>query len=66
MEMYISLENSRVKGFKKWANTHRPSNDDVEPGGATPIAVRELPSDRDAPADLPHRPWGVPGVGGAF
>ena len=66
--MHISLASSRLNGFKKWSNDHpRRSNDDDIPGGATPIAVLEPHSDGNAPEDpQQHRPWGVPGVGGAF
>jgi hypothetical protein len=65
--MYISLASSRANGFIKWSQNHPPgSNDDDSPGGATPIALVEPPSDCDAPTDLPHRPWIVPGVGGSF
>jgi hypothetical protein len=64
--MNISLASSRLNGFKKWSISHLPnSNDDDRPGGATPIALRE-PSARVAPEDRAHRPWVIPGVGGAF
>jgi len=43
--MHISLTNSRANGFKKWSDANRPSNDDDNPGGATPIAVTEPPAD---------------------
>jgi hypothetical protein len=67
--MYISLAHSRTHGFMKWLDAHPPRNDDDNPGGATPIAVVDPPSDdhetmEDAPA--PHRPWRVPGVGSSF
>ena len=66
MDVYISLASSRMNSFKKWSVDRSPSNDDDDPGGATPIALPKPHSDRDAPADLPHRPWVIPGVGGAF
>jgi hypothetical protein len=64
--MYISLTNSRTNGFAKWSTDHRASNDDDNPGGAIPIAITKPPSDREALEEAPHRPWGVPGVGGSF
>jgi hypothetical protein len=65
MDMNISLASSRMNGFKKWSSDHPPSsNDDDNPGGATPIALVEPASDE--PEDRPHRPWGIPGVGGSF
>jgi hypothetical protein len=64
--MYISLTDSRTNGFKSWSSGHPASNDDDNPGGATPIAMAEPPSDREAPQEPPHRPWGIPGVGGSF
>jgi hypothetical protein len=65
--MYISLAHSRASGFKKWSDDHRqPDNDDDQPGGATPVAITEPTSDREALEKPPHRPWGVPGVGGSF
>jgi hypothetical protein len=66
--MYISLNDSRANGFKKWSDDHQPGNDDDDnPSGATPIAIARPPSkDRDAAEELPHRPWAVPGVGGSF
>jgi len=67
--MYISLSDSRIAGFLKWSAVHQPDNDDDDDddsGGATPIALVRPPPDRDAPDDQPHRPWAIPGVGGAF
>jgi hypothetical protein len=65
--MYISLANSRTKGFKKWSDSHhRGSNDDDQPGGATPIAVAVQPVDDAETHEQAHRPWLVPGAGGSF
>jgi hypothetical protein len=66
--MYISLANSRSNGFKKWSDTHSPgSNDDDQPGGATPIAIAVPPmNDAEETQEQPHRPWLVPGAGGSF
>jgi hypothetical protein len=62
--MHISLTNG---GFNDRSKGHRSSNDnDDNTGGATPIAVREPSSDGDGPEEAPHRPWRIPGVGGAF
>lgn len=62
--MYISLTNS---GFNKWSKEHRSNNDnDDNAGGATPIAVREPPSDDEELEKAAHRPWSIPGVGSAF
>jgi hypothetical protein len=65
--MNIFLAGSRTNGFKNWSKNHPSSSGiDVRPGGATPIAPVELPSDRDAPEVRRHRPWAIPGVGGSF
>ena len=65
--MHISLAYSRSHGFLKWSETHRPGNDDDEPGGATPLAVNEPHGDgRAAVEEQPHQPWLIPGVGTSF
>jgi hypothetical protein len=62
--MRISLTDS---GFNKGPKDHRSSNDnDDDAGGATPIAIREPFSDGVGPEEAAHRPWRIPGVGGAF
>jgi hypothetical protein len=62
--MYISLTNS---GFNKWSKSRGPSNDnDDNTGGATPISLRKPSSYGEGPEETPHRPWSIPGVGGAF
>ena len=71
--MRISLPDSRANGSTKWSIAHQPgSNDDDQPGGATPIAITApdladpimAPPDRImAPPEEPHRPWLVPSVG---
>jgi hypothetical protein len=54
--MHISLTSSQVNGFKRWSDAQRPSNDDDSPGGATPSAVTEPPSDdREAVQEPPDR-----------
>ena len=63
--MNSSPASSPTNGFKKWSSDHPPSsNDDDNPGTAAPMAIVESPSDRAARE--PHRPWVIPGVGGAF
>lgn len=66
--MYISLNNSRANGFKKWSDAHRPGNDDDDnSGGATPIAITEPPSGEGEEIREPsHRPWMVPGAGSSL
>lgn len=67
--MYISLAESRAAGFLKWSAAHRPpvNDDNDDTGGATPIALVKPPFDPTAPDEQPtHRPWAIPGVGGAF
>ena len=65
--MDVSLGSSGVNGFKKWSKDHLPSsNDDDQPGGATPLAIRAPPSNRETLDEVRHRPWIIPGVGGAF
>jgi hypothetical protein len=68
-EMRISLAQSRANGFTKWFNAHRPgSNDDDQPGGATPVAIAapDLNDPMVAPPEQPDRPRLVPGVGAAL
>ena len=63
--MHISPTNNR--GFKKWSKDYRSTNDnDDNSGGATPIAVRKPSSAEEGLEQIVHRPWRIPGVGGAF
>jgi|HubBroStandDraft_6_1064221.scaffolds.fasta_scaffold1490939_2 hypothetical protein len=63
--MHVRIVDGRSNGFAK--RSHPASNDnDNAPGGATPIALREPPSDREALEEPAHRPWFIPGVGGSF
>lgn len=65
--MFISLANSRARGFLKWSEAQRPGNDDDEPGGGTPIAIDEPPCDGyGAIEEPPPQPWQVPGAGSSF
>ena len=64
--MRIFLADSRANGSTKWSIAHRPgSNDDDQPGGATPIAITGPDPDGSiiAPPEQPHRPRLVPSVG---
>ena len=57
--MYISLADSRVKGFKKWADAHQPERlGDARPGAGEGgvIAAPGLAQGAAAPAEQPHRP----------
>jgi hypothetical protein len=66
--MYISLSYSTMNGFKKWADAHRPTNDDDDgPAETVPTTITEPPSDDRAPIKEPsHQPWIVPGAGSSF
>ena len=64
--MYISLEDSRAKGFKKWADAHQPERlGDARTGAGEGgvIAASDLVQGATTPAEQPHRPWLVPGAG---
>jgi hypothetical protein len=64
-EMFISLMTNR--GSKNCSKNHRSTNDnDDNSGGATPIAVRKPTSAEEGLEEVVHRPWRIPGVGGAF
>jgi hypothetical protein len=64
--MYISLEDSRAKGFMKWADVHQPkrlggARTGAGEGGV--IVAPDLAQGVTTPAEQPHRPWLVPGAG---
>ena len=60
--MYISLADSRAKGFKKWADVHQPEKlGGARAGGV--IAVPDLAHGVTTAVEQPHRPWLVPGAG---
>jgi hypothetical protein len=62
--MHICLTNS---DFNKWSKDHGASNDnDDNTGGATPIAIKDPYSYGEGLEEVLHRPWSIPGVGGAF
>ena len=52
--MHILTTSSQENGFNRWSDAQRPGNDD--PGGATPFAVTEPPTDdREAVEEPPER-----------
>ena len=60
----IFLNDSGATGFNKWSIAHPPSsNDDDDPGGATPIAIPIPAPDEPVMAspEQPHRRWLMPG-----
>jgi hypothetical protein len=64
--MYISLEDSRAKGFKKWADAHQPvrlGDARIGAGEGGVIAAPDLAQGVTTPAEQPHRPWLVLGAG---
>jgi hypothetical protein len=62
--MYISVASNRTHGPLKWWQAYQPGNDNDEPGGATPIAITEPPSDdREPIKEPPHQLWLSPGRG---
>ena len=60
--MYISLNDGRTNGFRKWADTHQPDDGKAarDDGGA---AVVIAAPDDAVPTEPPHRPWLVPEAG---
>ncbi len=63
--MYISLEDSRAKGFMKWCDAHPESLGEARTvaGEGVVIAAPDLAEAVMTPAEQPHRPWLVPGAG---
>jgi hypothetical protein len=62
--MYISLEDSCAKGFRKWADAHEPKiKKDVRAGDGDGVAAAhpDLDNGLTTSAERPHRPWLVPG-----
>ena len=65
-DMYISLADSRAKGFKKWPDIHQPEKFGGARAGAdegSVIAAPDLDQEVTTPAEQPHRPWLVAGAG---
>jgi hypothetical protein len=63
--MYISLEDSRTKGFMKWYDAHpeRLGEARTVAGEIAVVAASDLAKSVMTPAEQPHRPWLVPGAG---
>jgi len=64
--MYLSLTESRAKGFRLWSETHQPHSNDrsrfdalAVPASGGGYAVMPAP-------EQPRAPWLVPGVGNTF
>ena len=54
--MHILTTSSQENGFNRWSDAQRPGNDDDNPGGVTPFAVTEPPTDhREAVEEPPER-----------
>jgi hypothetical protein len=68
--MYISLAESRAKGFRRWSDAHPPSGNDNESAVVRLDALASLGLDTEyavmMPPQGPRDPWLVPGVGNAF
>ena len=59
-DLYVSLADSRAKGFRKWADVHQPEKLGGARAGAdegSVIAAPDLDQEVTAPAEQPHRPW---------
>jgi hypothetical protein len=63
--MYISLEDSRTKGFMKWYDAHpeRLGEARTVAGEVAVIAASDLAKAVMTPTEQRHRPWLVPGAG---
>jgi hypothetical protein len=64
--VYISLEDSCAKGFRKWADAHEPKiNKDVRAGEGNGVVAADPDLDNGVMTspEPPHRPWLVPGAG---
>jgi hypothetical protein len=68
--MYISLAESRAKGFRRWSDAHLPSGNDNEGDVARldALAAAALGIEHTVmtPPNAPHSPWLMPGVGNTF
>ena len=57
--MYISLEESQKKGFRKWSDAHpAASNDNPGDFAAADALIK--------PPEAAHDPWLVPGIANAL
>ena len=63
--MYISLEDSRTKGFMKWCNAYPERLDEARTvaGEVAVVAAPDLAQAVMTPVEQLHRPWLVPGAG---
>jgi hypothetical protein len=64
--MYISLADSRIRGFVKWADTHEPKeshNACPAANGHSSVAAMELADEAMSLSEQLHCPWLVPGAG---
>jgi hypothetical protein len=62
--MYISLKDSCVTGFNKWANAHQPViKNDLGADNGLAATSRDHDNAVMTSLDRPHRPWLVPGAG---
>jgi hypothetical protein len=62
--MFISLADSRIRGFLKWADTHEPNGVREARSDEGSIIAAADPADGVTPyPEHPHRPWLVPGAG---
>ena len=54
--MYISLADSRAKGFMKWADAHQPERlGDARAGASEGSVIAALAQGVTTPAEQPHR-----------
>jgi hypothetical protein len=61
----IFLSTKRSDVFKTWSLAHTPAENDDDPAdGGSAVAIRVLAPVE--PAEQPHRPWQVQGVGNAL
>jgi hypothetical protein len=64
--MYISLTESRAKGFRLWSETHEPHSNDGSRFDALAIAASASGYPATPGPEQPRAPWLVPGVGNTF
>jgi hypothetical protein len=62
--MYISLEHSRTKGFRKWADVHQPDDSNSHRDRRTAaVAIADSGDGLMPPPEHQDSPWLVPGAG---
>jgi len=64
-KIYISLADSRAKGFMKWSDAHpeRPGVARTVAGEGAVMAAADIAQAVMTPAEQPYPPWLVPGAG---